>query len=388
MNNSAPPVSHFFFEFCLAFLPPPLLFYFDTQTPKKYQKSFLHANPEHIRGMPHTSTEQRARICALVECGQSARTVAREEGVSVATVYRIIKKHKDGLGYEYNEKSGRPRHFTERDERSMIRLLATGKCKNAEEIKAALKDYEGSTQTIRNALWRHGMRGRACRKKPLLSKKHRKRRLAFAKKYRSWGAEEWRRVIWSDESKFNVFGSDGRTWCWRKNGEAMKDLYVKPTVKHGGGNVMVWGCMTSHGVGYLCRIENGLDAELYQKILSEDYLGTLGWYGLEPKNVIFQHDNDPKHTAKSTKQWLSDHKVEVLDWPPQSPDLNPIEHLWSEVERRLKQLSELPSTPADLWDKMQDVWNEIDTEVCLNLIDTMPERIKDVIGAKGGYTRW
>ena len=118
---------------------------------------------------------------------------------------------------------------------------------------------------------------------------------------------------------------------------------------------MVWGCFTSLGVGHLCHIDGGLDGDLYRRILNEDFLGTLQWYGLSVGDIIFQHDNDPKHTAKKTIEWLEENDVEVLPWPSQSPDLNPIEHLWNEVECRLRGLSDHATSREDLWAKLQMV---------------------------------
>ena len=131
----------------------------------------------------------------------------------------------------------------------------------------------------------------------------------------------------SDETNINRFCSDGRSWYWSREGESLKPHQVKQTVKHGGGSIMVWGCMTFDGPGYICRIEGTLDQHLYKRILGDELLQTLEYYQLESDKVIFQHDNDPKHTAKSVREWLDQQPFDVLKCPTQSPDLNTIEHL-------------------------------------------------------------
>jgi transposase len=206
--------------------------------------------------------------------------------------------------------------------------------------------------------------------------------------HRAWTLDDWKRVIWSDESKFNVFGSDGREYCWRRDGEALRDQNIQPTVKHGSGSVTVWGCITWDGVGFLCRINGNMDGELYRSILGGDLIQTLEWYGLQKENIVFQHDNDPKHTATATKKWLDDNHFQVITWPPQSPDMNPIEHMWNELDRRIRKRPVLPKSADDLWAAIEEEWESIPQSVCQNLIKTMPERIRDLRKAKGGFTRW
>lgn len=341
--------------------------------------------------MPRTTTEKRARIVALLETGRTVRSVASSEGIHYSTVARIRQRYLNTWLYKDKHRNGRPRLTGERAERMIVRLIKSGTCVTAVQVQKHLKNFHGidmSVQTVRNILHRHGYVGRVKVKKPYLKKTHRKVRLAFAKKYKDWTSEDWRKVVWSDESKFNVFGSDGKEYCWRKPGEPLRDEHIKPTVKFGGGSVMVWGCMTYQGIGYLCKIDGGLDAKLYRRILNDEFMETLKYYKMDKKDIIFQHDNDPKHTANLTRAWIQRRRLSVLDWPAQSPDLNPIEHMWDLVDRRLRKLPELPTSRKDLWEKIQDVWNEIEAMECTKLVDTMPQRIQAVLKARGGYTRW
>ena len=112
-------------------------------------------------------------------------------------------------------------------------------------------------------------------------------------------------------------------------------------------------------------------------------------FGLKRCDVIFQHDNDPKHTSKETMQTLSKLGLEVMQWPSQSPDLNPIEHIWALLKRRLVTNYDCPpSGMVELWRRVEETWNSITKEDCLKVIDSMPDRIRAVIDAKGGYTKY
>ena len=218
------------------------------------------------------------------------------------------------------------------------------------------------------------MVARIKQKKPYLKPEHQQHRLEFAKKYKNWTYEDWSKIIWSDESKFQVFGSDGKQYYWKRTGESLKSHHIKPTVKFGGGKVMVWGCFTFRGVGNFCKIDGNMNGALYRQILEEDLMNSIEEHGFAINDIIFQQDNDPKHTANLTKEWFDNNNITVLDWPAQSPDLNPIEHLWNEIDRRLRCLPGSISGTEDLWEKIQLVWEEIDVDYCTNLIRSMPER--------------
>ena len=128
----------------------------------------------------------------------------------------------------------------------------------------------------------------------------------------------WNHVLWSDEMKINLFGSDGFKHVWWRPGEEYKDKCVMPTVKHRSGNVMVWGCMSAAGVGELHFIEGNMNSNMYCEILQQSMIPSLQKLG---RRAVFQHDNDPKHTSKMTTALLKRLRVKVMDWSSMSPEI-------------------------------------------------------------------
>ena len=332
--------------------------------------------------------EKINEILVHLNKGLSYDKVSKVVDVSKSTVRNYAKKL---LKNRIPAAAGRRKLLSPQDKRWILRQIATGNSSTASEIHQKWISAHGqpiSKETVRNVLRKSGLKGRAKVKKPLLLKRHLQDRLKFAKKYKNWTVEDWKLVIWSDESKINRLGSDGRKWCWKKTGSDLNSNCIEPTVKFGGGSLMIWGCMTAFGPGYLARIDGGLDAELYCKILQEDLQETITFYKLSKNKVIFQHDNDPKHTSKKAKKCLEELKITVLDWPAQSPDLNPIEHLWDNLKRKLAAYEVAPTSMHELWERIEVEWEKITKEECLTLIESMPRRINAVLKAKGGYTRY
>src|SRR5882762_5207293 len=140
---------------------------------------------------------------------------------------------------------GHPSKLTPHDKRAIIHHVLSGETSTAVQATNFINSIiptHVSTHTVRNTLKAVNIIAVTKKKKPLLSPAHRKKRLAFALKHQHWTVEDWKKVIWSDETKINRMGSDGQEYVWKKAGEPPGEKEVKGTLKFGGGNMMVWGC--------------------------------------------------------------------------------------------------------------------------------------------------
>lgn len=337
--------------------------------------------------MGKTKPQDKNNIKHLFEKGMSQRSISKTLKIPKSTVGDQLKKMK----LKRKDSGGRPKILSERDEIFCAKQMTSGKTSTIVQLSKELKtsfDISAGRNTISRSLKNRGVMSGEKKKKPLLSQKNIKERLQFAKSHQDWTEDDWNRVIFSDETKINRFNSDGRTWFWSRDPSALTKQSVQQTVKHGGGSVMIWGCMTSEGPGYATKIDNIMDQYLYKQILEDELKKTIEYYDLDVPKIIFQHDNDPKHTAKSIKEWLSEQEFKTMVWPSQSPDLNPIEHLWALVKRKLNQFETPPKGMNELWERIQEVWNAIDKGTCSNLINSMPSRVKAVLKSKGKWTKY
>ena len=184
-----------------------------------------------------------------------------------------------------------------------------------------------------------------------------------------------------------VFGGDGKRYVWRTIYEKYNPNCLIPTFKSGQESVMIWGCFTKNELGPLVRLEGRVTANIYIEMLENYLIPFIN--DLENKDdYTFQEDNAPIHTAKIAKKWKSDNNIKSLPWPAQSPDLNPIENLWDELERQVRNHKPLPKNPNNLWEILQEEWLKLDINKYKNLVDSMPRRIEAVIINKGNPTKY
>ena len=210
------------------------------------------------------------------------------------------------------------------------------------------------------------------------------KRREFAKKYITYPNSFWNKVLFSDECKFELYGSSIKERHWKKFGSNNKSKIKNFTFKNLGKNVMVWACFSYNGVGNLEFIDGIMDKYVYCNILANNIPPSLQKLNL--KKYVFQQDNDPKHTSNFLKEYFKDKSIEVLDWPSQSPDLNPIENLWAHIKKELR--SYRPKNVKELKSNILEIWNSIDVKYTQNLVNSMPKRIIEVLRENGGNTKY
>lgn len=219
----------------------------------------------------------------------------------------------------------------------------------------------------------------------MLTQKQKKNRLKWAKLHLNWTPQQWEKVIWSDESRFEVCVGDSRKRVIRTANEAYDNDCLVRKVKFPA-SLMVWGCMSGQGVGVLLFIDGTVNAIKYREILENGLQPSIPQLQTGDGDYIFQQDGAACHTAKSVLGWMKEQQVPLMEWPSNSPDMSPIENLWGIMKRALR--NNPVRTKEQLREKIEEIWSGITPELCRDLVHSMPRRMAAVIKRKGDCTQW
>lgn len=318
-------------------------------------------------------------------------SVARKHNLSESTVRYIVRKHqKDGS----IRKSPTRNRSKKLNSRQLDYVSLTVKRNPFFSLRQILQDVTSalqikiSTSTLHSYLFHLGFTTRIRIGKPMLSPRHVAARLLFWAVHQARTMEYWSRVVFSDESKFQPRSSSGRRYVRLSKGITKSPLLFKPTVKFGGGTLMVWGAISYWGVGPLYLISGNLNSDGYVHILESTMLPFFTALQEEHGDMIFQQDNDPKHTSRKAKAWFAERHIDLMAWPAMSPDLNIIEHVWYQVAHRLDQKERSFSSIPKLWAALQEIWGSIPLDAIRTLYHSIPNRLQELHRVRGHNTRY
>ncbi|KAK3527874.1 hypothetical protein QTP86_009848 [Hemibagrus guttatus] len=248
------------------------------------------------------SKDTRNKIVDLHQAGKTESAIGKQLGVKKSTVGAIIKKWKTYKTTDNLPPSGAPRKISPRGVKMITRMVS----KNPRTTRGDLVNdlqragTKVTKASISNALRRQGLKPCSARRVPLLKPVHVRARLKSAREHLDDPEEDWENVIWSDETKIELFGKNSTCGVWRRKNAELHPKNTIPTVKHGGGNIMLWGCFSAKGPGRLIRVKERMNGAMYREILSKNLLPSARALKMK-RGWVFQHDNDPKHTARATK---------------------------------------------------------------------------------------
>lgn len=305
------------------------------------------------------------------------RRIAEHLKCSISTVQYWICQYEKDKNLCDKPKEGRPKKTTDKEDTFILSIATKPAVHTSTDIQKILEERRVnlSTRTIQRRLCDAQWRYSNPLLKPLLTEDHRQKRLTWAQKYSN---NDWSRVIFTDETTFYLHGYIRKTW------QSKYCRKVHHTVKHPV-KLNVWGAFTFQGFGEIICFTHNLNAEFMCTIYERGLMPTASrYFSVNHKPWVLQEDNDPKHTSRLAKQWKQNHHVDRMDWPSMSPDLNPIENVWSLLKlrmakRRIKTLFGLKAAVVKEWMTLSKEYAE-------KLAQSMESRVVSTILRNGDFT--
>ncbi|XP_054745606.1 transposable element Tcb2 transposase [Anastrepha obliqua] len=248
----------------------------------------------------------KGQIIALSQQKLSVRQIAAKVGFSKSSVADFFKEIcRNGFN------GAKARIWTTKndvpaEDRMIKRMCIQDRFKSSADIRKEFLDATGveiDSSTVRRRLINAGFVGRHPAKKPFLNEKMRQKRYRWAKTHENWTVEHWKNVIFSDESKFNLFGSDGIHHVRRRSGERYKTGCILPTVRQSVGR-MVWVCLSYDGTKTLTLIDGRVNGDAYISILNRHLIPVIEEQYSLRTDVIFQDGSAPCHRSHKVKEFM------------------------------------------------------------------------------------
>ena len=312
------------------------------------------------------SPGKKCAILELRKAGISQSQIAQQLGVAQSSVSRFLQRQASTGSCERKKGSRGLKKSTVEDDKVLERLSLSDRFKTANELRKEWKDETGvdvSKHMVNRRLLSLNLPARKPRKKPLLNEFQLQRCLDFAQRYCHWTPREWKRVVFIDETWFELFGHQGKFFVRRRKGEEFLPHCMIRTIKHPQ-KIMCWG-----GIGPSFKTALVfIDAKKYIHTIGKANLNSFLQKHPHPRPLLME-DGAPCHRARLTKEWNSTRGIRLLEgWPGQSPDLNPIE-----MKRQI--LQENPTTIEEVKRICRRVWSKLTTSYLTSLFASMPRRM-------------
>ena len=317
------------------------------------------------------SRRERALIREKFCEGKTVSKLCEEHELHKSTVYRILAERS-----RVPRKRGRPTKLSQHQQRNLIRKTRESPTKSAAKLAEAA-GLPVSAQTVRRELARNAFRLERLPTVHAIRAENREKRLAFARSFLRWQPEDWNKVIFTDEKKWNLLGNDGYVSAWVQN----RAQYRREEVQYLRGSLMTWAAISVNKVLVIVHVEGKIDGPTYCEMLEQTFFDNADI--VLPDDFYFQHDNAPPHACRHTVDFLENRQIRVLPWPAQSPDLNPIENLWGIMSKVVYKDRKTYRTIDELWLAVQAAFEVISAQTLQNLYQSMYTRLVKVLESGG-----
>ncbi|GFX21544.1 transposable element Tcb1 transposase [Trichonephila clavipes] len=318
--------------------------------------------------------------------GATVTSVAAEFGINKSVVSRSWKAFQTTGTSVRKVGGGRPRTTTAGDDRYIILQAKRGRRQSASVIAQQLSTATGrqvSRFTMARRLHKGGLFARRPEHCLLLKVDHRRNRLQWCREHKNWTTDQWSRVLFTDESRFSTRSDSQRVLIWREIGTRFCTSNIKERHHYGGPGVLVWGGIMLNGRTELPIFDRGsVTGDRYcEEVLLPHvrlFRGAIG------PDFIFMDDNARPHRTLAVEELLESEDITRMDWPAYSPDLNPIEHVWDALGKRIAARLHHPENTQQLKQMLIDEWVLLPQEMLHQLVLSMRRRCEATIAMKGG----
>lgn len=320
----------------------------------------------------------KGKVSALLGRGISMREISRSLGIPRSTLRSWQANH---FRLQAAQKSGRPRVTTE----SLDRKIRSCAVRNPQLSVRQIAAMCGSKfNTTMRRLKEAGFKSRRRRSEILLTARHKEKRLQWAMKHCHWRTPQWKRIVWTDEASVRLHSKDGRLRLWIRSTETASEQFVIPRIQGGGGWLLIWAAIWIDGKTDLHIQRATMNGERYVKLLEEKVYPLSFQLGDPSTQWFLMDDNAPPHRCRAATAFKTSAGIRTLTWPARSPDLNPIENLWSLLKLFIRRNVQPEDDLSRLEELLHRGWASISQEIINRTIESLPARIGKVIEKNGG----
>ena len=300
------------------------------------------------------------QIRELKRDGASCQQLAEKFDLHIATIYRVLEE-----ASRRKKSRGRPQTITRRQRMQICERMRRNPSESAKKLANSL-EFQVSPSTVQRILKKEGFSHKRIKPRKVLSEVHKEKRREYAISHITWSPTDWARVVFTDEKHWNLSGNDGYISIWTESQQ--NPLEMVETNKKGG--LMVWGAISKDGGLRLVCMEGAINADTYVDMLENDFFNLVE--DSLPDNFVWMHDNAPPHMALRTKAYLERKGIATMEWPPMSPDLNPIKNIWSLLQKEVYKEKKVYKNTTELWNAIITAWHALLLETFQNLYDSIP----------------